>query len=420
MANISLDLSTICAQRKKRATLINNMGLFKNRYELPNPYVDALGNPYRDPLGNKYTQGRFNMRRKAEILKYNNNSSQSNPKLTRSLKWSRLVNSSSKEVASYNDTILYQNDGSGNYTTIIVKFPNKYAVSQQVIGFDIFENPIYMDVYTIIPGNLPAPCPTNIIRPSIYSGVPGPSVNLFLDENVPLVYYNKNVNAYGIINTKTTSLWNAITKNNIFFSDSINKLFMNLAINNTIDKFAYSFSMKIPVSIYFTAKVVSGISPRRLYLQDNQISIENINIFTFFDGKQINYQTQPVWTLDHPETIDFNISMDIVDNSVPIYDNNGIVINNSLMNNTITIQYYLGMLNVSNLYLLTAPSYIYDIELNFRMHVTLNSLFSSYFDSPTFGVYCNVNSNYSERIAENVILQNNSTYQLDQFQFTGA
>jgi len=412
MANISLDLSTICAERKKRFTLINTMGLFKNRNELDNPYIK---NP-------QYTQRDFDMRRKAEILKYDNNASQSNPKLTRSLKWSRLVNSSSKEVASYNDTILYQNDGSGNYTTILVKYPNKYTVSQQVIGYDIFENPIYMDVYNIVPGNLPTPCPTNIKRPSIYSGVPGPAINLYLDDKVPLVYYNKNVNVNGLINPKTTTLWNTITKNNIFFSDSINNLFMNLTINNSIDKFAYTFSMKIPISIYFSATVNHDIPDGDIYLPNNNISISAINIFTFFNGNQINYQTQPILTLDHPENISFDISFKKGYVEDITYDEHGIAINNSYMNNTITIQYYLGMLNVSNLYLLTAPSYIYDIDLNFRMSEisNLNALFSSIFDTPKFGVYCNVNSNYSTQIAKNVILYNNSTYPLNQFEFIGS
>ena len=411
MANILLDLSAICIQRKKRATLISELNLFNNRREVENPYEN-----------NEYTQRDFDMRRKAEILKYEKNPSQSNPKLTRSMKWSRLVNSSSKAVSSFRDTILYQDDGSGNYTTILVKYPNTFTVSQIVVGSDINDNPIYKDVYSIVPGKLPEPCPTNFNTPSTSSGVPGPAINLYLDDTVPLVYYNKNVNVNGIINTTTISPWNTITKNNIFFSDSINNLLMNLVINNTIDKFAYNFSMKIPITIYFTATVASSISPRNLRLSGNSIAIaiENINIFTFYNGNRINYQTQPVLTLDHPETLNFDISMNIVDNSIPIYDSSGIAINNSNTNNTITIQYYLGMLNISNLYLLTAPSYIYDIDLNFRMSENLNISFSSFFDRPKFGVYCNVNSNYSKRIAENVTLTNDSTYLLNQFQFSGS
>lgn len=424
MATIGLDLSAICVQRKKRAELLSSDDVIEKlnliRYTPINPYKDPS---YRDQSGNPYTQRDFDMRRKAKILKYDNNNSQSNPKLSRSMKWSRLVNSSSKEVASYNNTILYQNDGSGNYTTILVKYPNTYVVSQQVIGYDIYDNSINMDVYTIVPGKLADPCPTNFKTPSTSSGVPGPAINLYLDEKVPLVYYNKNVNAYGISNNPTTSPWNTITKNNIFFPDSINNLLMNLVINNTIDKFAYTFSIKIPISIYFTAKIAPGKAPGNLSLPGNTIAIENINIFTFFNDKQIIYQTQPVFTLDNPDTtITFDISMNIVDTSVPTYDSNGIAINNYYTNNTITIQYYLGILNISNLYLLTAPSYIYDIDLNFRMSENLNTSFSSFFDRPEFGVYCNVNSNYSKQIAENVSLRNNSTYPLNvnQFQLSGS
>lgn len=409
MANIEIDLKALCEQRKKRTELIKSMGLFKNRYEPINPYIAYP----------QYTRHDFDMRRKAEILKYNNNSSQSNPKLSRSMKWSRLVNSSSKAVTSFRDTILYQNDGSGNYTTVLVKYPDTYTVSQQVIGYDIYDNSINMDVYSIVPGTLPPPCPTKFNTPSTSSGVPGRTINLYLDEDVPLVYYNKNVNAYGLINPTTTDPWTTVTKNNIFFSDRINNLFINLVINNNINNFAHTYSMKIPISIYFKATVKYDIPNGVIFLPNNTIEIDTINLFTFYNGKQIIYQTPPSLTLDNPETISFDVSLDKKYVQNITYDNNGVAINNSYYNNTITIQYYLGMLNISNLYLLTAPSYIYDINLNFAMSQDLNALFSSYFDTPTFGVYCNVDSNYSKKIADNVDLSNNSTYKLGEFQFSG-
>jgi hypothetical protein len=408
MANIDLSLAVICAQRKKRLAL--DLNINKNRYTPINPYEKYP----------QYNQRDFDMRRKAEILKYNNNSSQSNPKLTRAKKWSQLVNSSSKKVSSFNDSILYQNNGSGNYTPIYVRYPDTYTVSQVVIGYDIYDNSINMDVYTIVPGTLPPPCPTTIIRPSNYSGVPGPAINLYLDENVPLVYYNKNVDAYGLINPTTTDPWNTVTKNNIFYSDRINNLLMNLVINNKIDNYAYTFSIKTPISIYFTATLNNDIPDGRIYLPNNTISIDATNLFTFYNGTQITYQTQPILTLDHPEPISFDISFNKGYVNNVYYDSKGILINNSYYNNTITIQYYLGMLNISNLYLLTAPSYIYDLDLNFSMSLNLNSLFDSNFDTPTIGVYCNVDDNYSKRIAKNVILYNNSTYPLNQFQFSGS
>lgn len=409
MANIDLDLAVICEQRKKRLTL--NLNLNLNRYTPVNPYTTYP----------QYNQRDFDIRRKAEILKYNKNSSQSNPKLTRAKKWSQLVNSSSKKVSSLGGiTTLYQNDGSGNYTPIYVKYPDTYTVSQQLIGYDIYDNSINMDVYTIVPGTLPSPCPTNIIRPSIYSGVPGPAINLYLDENVPLVYYNKNVDAYGIINPNINDPWSTVTKNNIFYSDRINNLLMNLVINNKIDNFSYIYSIKVPISIYFTATVNHDIPDGPIYLPNNTISINTTNIFTFYNGNQITYQTQPILTLDNPETISFDISFNKSYVEDITYDEHGIAINNSYLNNTITIQYYLGMLNISNLYLLTAPSYIYDLDLNFSMTQGLNALFDSNFDTPTIGVYCNVDNNYSKRISKNVILYNNSTYPLDQFQFSSS
>jgi hypothetical protein len=390
MANIDVSLAVICEQRQKRLSLILTP---PNRYDPVNPYEKYP----------QYTQRDFDMRRKAEILKYDKSSSQSNSKLTKAQKWSKIVDPNTRTDSKFNNTILYQNDGSGNYSEIIVKYPDTYSISQVVIGRDAYDNSINMDVYTIIPGKLPAPCPTLIYRPSYYSDVPGRNTNLYLDENVPLVYYNTNVAAYGIVNPSNNNPWTTVTKNNIFFSDSVSNLFMNLVINNSIKNYAYTFSIQTPISLYFTATLNSDVPDGPIYLPNNNLNISGINIFTYYNGTRIPYQTQPVFTPESNETLRFDISF-----------------NKGFVNNTITLRYYLGTLNISNLYLLTAASYVYDIELNFAMTTTLNAFFNSYFDTFTVGIYCNVDSTYSPNIIRNINLQNRSVYPLTKFQFYGS
>jgi hypothetical protein len=405
MANINLSLATICEQRERRRSLV-----FKppQRVEIKNPYLLYPG----------YSQNDFNIRRKAEILQYNKLASQSNPKLTRAKKWSKLVSPNITSKNSFTDTILYQNDGSGNYFPFVVKYPDTYNTVQVVIGFDIFDNPRYMDVYTIVPGELPTPCPTNIPIPTSSSGVPGPIINLYLDDTVPLVYYNNNTDAYGIANPNDTAPWTTVTKNNIFFSDRVNNLLMNLVINNSIEYYAYTFTIKTPVSLYFTAIVDTDIPDGLINLPNNSISVQDINIITFYNGRTVTYQKTPSLSINHDQTIHFDISLNKQYVTNITYDNNGVAVNNSYYNNSITGSFYLGELTISNFYLLTAPSYIYDIDLNFALLTNMNSQFSSYFNDLTVGIKCNVDTN--EKIARNIIMTNSYVYPLTQFQFSGV
>jgi hypothetical protein len=408
MANTNLSLTAVCEQRKKLKSL--SMALYLTlppRLETKNPYL----------LYPQYKQRDFDMRRKAEILKYKKSSTQSNSALTVAQKWSKLVNPYTKSKNSYNNIILYQNDGSGNYFPIVVKWPDTYTISQSIIGYDVNENPIYMDVYNIIPGQRLRPCPSNIPTLSSSCGVPGPITTLYLDETVPLIYYNTNVNAYGIGNSSYTDPWTTVTKNNIFFSDSVNNLFMNLLINNSINNYAYTFTIKTPISVYFTATLNPDIPAGNIYLPNNSLSIQGVNIFTFYNGAQIVYQTTPTFSIDHEQDIRFDISFNSGFVSSTSYDSHGILIDNSYYNNTITGTFYIGTLTVSNLYLLTAASYIYDIDLNFTMNTSgMNSLFSSYFSTLTVGVNCNVDSN--SKVDKNIIINNTGSYPLTQFLFS--
>jgi hypothetical protein len=408
MANIDLSLGVICAQIKKRKALSTALALtLPPRYTPTNPYIQYP----------QYKQFDFDMRRKAEILRYDKNSTQSNSKLTKSQQYSKIINASN---GKFNNTILYQNDGSGNYTTIVVKYPDTYSTAKVFIGYDPFENPKYMDVYNIIPGQRLKPCPDNFPTPTSSCDVPGPIMNLYNDTNVPLVYYNKNFQSYGITNPNNKDPWTVSTTNNVFFSDTISSLFMNLIINNAINNYAYTFTIQIPISIYFTATVNTDVPNGPIYLPNNTINIDTINVFTYYNGQQITYQKQPIITLNNDETLSFDISFNKRFVSQTSYDQHGILINTSYYNNTITGRYYLGMLNITNLYLLTSPSYIYDINLNFFMSTNMNALFSSYFDTMTVGIYCNIDSTYYPNIIKNINLRNNSTYQLGTFGFSGT
>ena len=116
---------------------------------IPPTRVELQESPYTT-----YTKYQLDMRRKAEILKYNKNNKTN--KMTKAQEWSSIVN------------------GNG-------------PVNQSRIN-------------AIINNNNPE-CPDDLLipTPTSSSDIPGPIINLVYDETVPLYNYNKNTDAYTIL-----------------------------------------------------------------------------------------------------------------------------------------------------------------------------------------------------------------------------
>ena len=136
----------------------------------------TLGTPYPN-----FTQSQLDMRRKAEILKYNNN--QQNTKTN---------NLTKKELWS-----------------LLSKGKTNSKVSQYTISNNIFGNT----------------CISDIIKPTLTSScdVPGSLIYLHYDPDVPL--YNYNITrTFGTEPNSNTSLWNSYTLNVLEFLISNTKL----------------------------------------------------------------------------------------------------------------------------------------------------------------------------------------------------
>jgi hypothetical protein len=123
---------------------------------IPPARIELQNTPYTN-----YTKYELDMRRKAEILKYNSNaqSNQTN-NMTRSQKWSGIVN------------------GNG-------------PVKQSRINA-LINNP-----------NTQCPNDALIPTPTSSSDVPGPIIQLIDDESVPLYNYSTNIDAYSTIGAQT-------------------------------------------------------------------------------------------------------------------------------------------------------------------------------------------------------------------------
>lgn len=174
------DTDNACSTLQQRTAFLQMM--------VPPVRFNGVANPY---LNTNYTTSQLDMRRKAEILQYNKNSTQTN-KLTKAQRFTKAI-------------------GRTATTT----------------------------------------CANDLYIPSLSSssGVPGPVVTLQYDPTVPLYNYAQNTASLGLINTEDTSKWIDSTKDNIVSYDSIETVLLDLAINK-IETSTVTFSINSPIGIY--------------------------------------------------------------------------------------------------------------------------------------------------------------------------
>jgi len=366
MATIDLCLNTICTQRK----LLLNFIVPPIRFNTTSPYIQFP----------QYQQQDYDMRRKAEILQYNRSNSKTN-KPTKNKLWSMLNTTTAPQSKSYADKIVYDIDEFGNYTQVVVKYPNTYQVIKTEVAVNNMNNPIYTITNVIIPGTLPAPCSdATMPMPTSSSGVPGPIMNLYYDPEVPLYNYATNNRSYAIINTTNTKPWDVFTTTDISFNDSIATRLAYVIINNIIPHPAYTFTVQTPISLFFTGTIKDNITPSSISLINNTVRLQSTNLHVYYSSKPIVFDTTENQSIvfspsSNFETIGFDISL-----------------NTPFPGGQISGQIYLGMMSVSNIHLLTQPGYIYDIQLTFIMSSALNAFYSSYFSDFNSGIIANTSN----------------------------
>jgi hypothetical protein len=363
MSTIDICLNSICQQRKK--------GLLYTvppiRYELENIYEKYP----------QFTKFQLDMRRKAEILSYNPSSSSTQTNsITKKEKFVQVMKGTNgNKTGSYKDIILNQMDICGNFSTLVVKYPDSYSTRQAQYAVDACMNPLYRTEYTIIPnGRLVPVCNTDLIpQPTSSSDVPGPVMYLIKDTTVPLYNYTKNSNAYGIINSQVVAPWATFTTDNIkFYNSVINKLF-TLSIQPTINDYAYNFNFSTPLYLFFNGEANLPISDVTRTLT-NRISIYDISV-TIKYNNDIVQPLKPIYITPNSHFRTTEFTLQLVNNSYILPFQGGI---------------YLGMLNISNMYLYTQPGYIYDIQLTLTLSFTsVDGFYSSYFKQIQSGIYCN-------------------------------
>ena len=225
-----LQAACLISQTNRKNALLFNIPPF--RYTPISPYNGTV------------TQSQLDMRRKAEILKYNKSS---NGKLTKKQSWTQTV-AGNLQRRTYSNTVLKTIANGGS-------------------------------------------CPdlSTLPTPTSSCDVPGPVMILQYDPSITLYNYSTNTNAYAIENLEETDMWLIKSDTDIL---SLNPTVFTLNIRKPIDKTVYSYSFSIPVALY-----ISGSSRGYLGVDVSGNFTANVSI----DSISVLYGGEPL--IINPPTI---------------------------------------------------------------------------------------------------------------------
>jgi len=322
MSTIDLNIDTICKLRKRQQL-----------FAMPS-FRATLVSPYP-----AYTEEQLNMRRKVEILQYANNrlSTRTN-NLTKKEKFAQIITGKYQPkpyTTTYVETVGYRYDSVTNTDQVVIE------------RTPVFSNP-------------ECPFDDSIPTPTSSSDVPGPIINLYKDNSIPLYNYANSTNntIYAITDVVDTDMWKVnFVSENTFAVNSIktNELgtyettaadttLVSLYITNNVLDSRYIYEIHIPVGFYFYG-IYKGSSPTEL----NNIRLAISSSIGF--NPQVIFAENPVET---NRIVSFQAeSANIREMSFNV-PNTGADFSGSL---------YAGMLKITNINLLTEPGYIYDINI---------------------------------------------------------
>ena len=341
---------------------------------MPSLRFNGVTNPY---LNTGYTPSQLDMRRKAEILQYNKNSSQTN-KPTKSQKFATAIGRSVNTGATFIGTI------SG--TTLVVSFVRSgvITVGQSISGVGVTPGTIIVSksqtigtytvnishsigVDTIMYATATAnttTCANDLYVPTLSSSsdIPGPVITLQYDPTVPLYNYAQNTASLGLINTEDTSEFINTTKDDIVSYDSIETVLLDLAITN-VDTQRTTFSINTPIGIYVdgnaTGADISG-----------NISLNSVEVSVYYGENKLSTLIAPnLPTLDE---LKGTIVHYVV--STPNVNFSGVK--------------HIGNLSITDLTLPTLNGYVYKIKLKFKLTSSKTGTYSSF----NTRVYMNVST----------------------------
>ena len=206
------------------------------------------------------------------------------------------------------------------------------------------------------------------------------------------MYQTNNVNSYGIINPNITDVWKIYYENNInCLSYTPTKLLLLQLLQN-IPQMSYIYTISFPIAFS-----ISGITTTQPSILNNiKCNINpSVMVSVYFADEMVTLPLTPVVQFSNPENL--NILFDIMPNI-----------------DTFSATKYIGMVQISNLFLYTYDNYNYDIKVEFDINIENSYNFGS--DQPTTSIITNFNGINSEI---NSILYTNLPTTNTGFSFSG-
>ncbi len=353
---------------------------------MPPVRFNGVKNPY---LNTNYTPSQLDMRRKAEILQYNKNSTQSN-KPTKSQKFTKAISKNINVSTSFTGTI------SGTTLTVSSVTFGFITIGQVISGSGIISGTtiigqsqttgktgtytinVSQNIYvsTVMYANASTniyTCANDLYIPSLSSScdVPGPVITLQYDPTVPLYNYALNTASLGLINAENTEKWIDTTKDDIISYDSIETVLLDLAITN-VETPTTTFYINSPIGIY-----VDGNATGTSITGD--ISLNAIEVSVYYND--INYLlTSPITpiitTLNELKSKTVQYVVTSPSPSIP-KQFSGVK--------------YIGNLSITNLTLPTMIGYVYKIKIKFKLTSSKTGTYNSF----NTQVYMNISTNTS-------------------------
>lgn len=315
-------------------TLLNQ----KKRFQLlnipPVRYDNFADNPYLkvnpETLLN-YSKFDLDMRRKAEILKYNQSTGTKTNKFTKKELYKQAISGSLQQRTYSNE---YINTNSNNNQ--LFRCPNKRT-------------------------------------PTTSSDVPGPSMNLYEDPSVPLYNYMKDMEA---VYSNLPQDENAYETTWSYSAENDKNTLLDYVLVSSIfilykDVERKTFEISIPVGLTF-----SGLTTVSASLSPNPIVVSNLFSPEFFSSN-VFYGSNIVPQLSSIQYINTTISIDV----------------DKISSQSFSGSCYLGIIKLKNIDLLINKGYIYDFKYKSNKAL-FDFLDDSYIDQFSFQLVFNISENY--------------------------
>jgi len=321
---------TLCAQRKQQQLL----NVPPSRIEMLNPYENS-----------NVTKSQLDMRRKAEVLKYEQGNTKTNT-LTKKQSYTQVMNGSSRPIS--NDYI------------------NKNI------------NPVTASLASAV-----LACNTeNIPKSSSESGVPNDYLNnvntLYYDSNVPLYNYINPVltRSYGIINPPlSTSVINYSVFPNATNDNQVSIVEFTDATTNP----TYTLSLlNIPIAL----QIFGQINGNNVNITFDSIEINDISLRILYNSEIVTPNSDITYTFTPANN---NYIVNVTNNA-------------NLNNTTFSGTVYIGNLSFYNIVLYASPGFIYSFETLY----TIN--YPQSFSSGTNLLY-NIKTSIISNVSLNYLIQ---------------